>query len=172
MDWQTVRNRFMRATGGDPPGAHLEDDIIAAFAQHPDAVVKSMEKIVLGYKAGRIRSPWGALKHEVAKAADAANNPTVDRAHTRANAIQRAEQWMRTAGLHHDRESELIDELYGERGRLRDHPETQERMLALWNELRPLGEEADQDAIDRGLRYQQQRAAQKNARAATTMETK
>jgi hypothetical protein len=63
---------------------------------------------------------------------------------------------MRTTGLHYDRESELLDELYGDRGRLKDHPNTRQRMLELWNELRPLGELVDHEATERGLRYQEQ----------------
>ena len=172
MDWQTLRNQFMRDIGGDPPGAQLEDQLIQAYADHPDAIERSVEKITLGFKAGKIRSPWGALKAEAAKAVDAARNPTHTAASKRSSAVQRAEQWMRTAGLHHDRQSELLDELYGERGRLRDHPETQERMLALWHELRPIGQQLDQDAIDRGIRYQQQRARLANTPPSETPEQK
>ena len=158
MDWQTLRNTFMRHIGGDPPGAALEDQLIQMYTNHPEALERSIEKITLAFKAGKIRSPWGALKAEAEKAVDTARNPTHTQATRRHDALARAEQWMRTAGLHHDRESELLDELYGERGRLRDHPETQTRMLELWQELRPVGEQLDQDAIDRGTRYQHQRA--------------
>ena len=38
MDWQTLRNQFMRTIGGDPPGAQLEDQLIPAYTDHPDAV--------------------------------------------------------------------------------------------------------------------------------------
>lgn len=158
MDWQTLRNQFMRDIGGDPPGANLEDELIAAYTEHPDAIERSVEKITLGFKAGKIRSPWGALKAEAAKAVDTARNPTHDRGKTKHNAIARAEQWMRTAGLHYDREPEILDELYGDRGRLRDHPETQTRMLALWNELRPLGIQVDDEAEARGRAYAAQKA--------------
>lgn len=142
QDWQTTRNHFMRNVGGEPPGAHLEDELIQAYATHPDAVEKAMTKIALAHKAGKIRSPWGALKAEVAKATDPARNPTHDRGSSREKAIQRAEQWIRNAGLHYDRESEVIDELFGDRGQLRQHdtPELRERILELWHTVRPLGE--------------------------------
>ena len=71
MDWQTLRNQFMRDIGGDPPGSQLEDELIRAYTDHPDVVERSMEKIGLAHTAGKIRSPWGALKTEVAKAANA-----------------------------------------------------------------------------------------------------
>ena len=159
MDWQTLRNQFMRDIGGDPPGAHLEDALIQAYAEHPDAIERSIEKITLAFKAGKIRSPWGALKTEAEKAVDAARNPKRDKGAKREAAIARAEQWLRTAGLHYDRETEILDELYGERGTLRNHPDTQPRILQLWNELAPLGVIVEQEAIERGLRNQTQRAA-------------
>jgi hypothetical protein len=158
MDWQTLRNQFMRQVGGDLPGNHLEQELINAYEQHPTAVERSLEKIALAFKAGKIRSPWGAAKAEVAKAVDAANNPTHDKSASRHTAIQRAEQWIRAAGLHYDRETETIDELYGDRGRLRHHPNTQPRLLELWNEIKPLGVIAEQEAVERGIRHQQQRA--------------
>ena len=149
MDWQTVRNQFMRTIGGDPPGSHLEDELIQAYTQHPDAVERSFEKIALAHKAGKIRSPWGALKTEVAKAVDGARNPTHNAGSSRTKAIQRAEQWIKTAGIHYDRESEIVDELFGDRGMLHGHPDAQDRILQLWREHRPTGEklEAEHEAF-------------------------
>lgn len=158
MDWQTLRNQFMRTIGGDPPGAQLEEDLIAAYTDHPEPVERSFEKIALAFKAGKIHSPWGALKAEVAKAVDAARNPTHSKGATREKAIARAEQWIRNAGLHYDRWEEIQDELFGDRGTLRQHdtPQLRERIQTLWHELRPLGIQTEQEAIDRGLRYQAQ----------------
>ena len=158
MDWQTLRNQFMRTIGGDPPGAALEDQLIQAYTDHPEAVERSIQKIQFAHKAGKIRSPWGALKAEVAKATDPARNPTHHAGSSKNHALQRAEQWIRTAGIHYDRETEIVDELYGERGPLRAHPDTQPRILELWNELRPLGVilEADHEAYM--ARYAEQRA--------------
>jgi len=163
VDWQTIRNTFMRAIGGDPPGAALEDTLIQAYSEHPDAVERSFEKITLAHAAGKIHSPWGALKAEVAKAVDAARNPTHDTGKSRSTALARAENWVRTTGIHYDRETEVEDELYGARGSLLQHPETKPRILELWNELRPLGVILEQEADERGHRYQQQRAALKDA---------
>ena len=158
MDWQTLRNQFMRTIGGDPPGAQLEDWLINAYAEHPDAIERTFEKITLAHKAGKVHSPWGALKTEATKAIDAARNPTHNAGSSKTKALARAEQWIRTAGIHYDRQTEIIDELYGERGPLRAHPDTQPRILELWNELRPLGVilEADHEAYM--ARYAEQRA--------------
>jgi hypothetical protein len=160
MDWQTIRNQFMRQIGGDPPGAQLEDELIQAYANHPDVVERSMEKIGLAHAAGKIRSPWGALKHEVAKAVDATRNPTHDRGSRKHKAIARAEQRIRNELLHYDRLDEAMDELFGERGMLREHdtPALRERMTKLWTELRPAGELVEAEAIERGLRNQEHRA--------------
>lgn len=151
MDWQTLRNQFMRDIGGDPPGAALEDELIAAYTDHPQAIERSVEKITLGFKAGKIRSPWGALKTEVAKATDNARNPTHDRGATKTKAVARAEQWIRTAGIHYDRWTEVADDLFGERGRIREHhtPQLEQRLMGLWQDHRPDAEhtEREQEAM-------------------------
>jgi hypothetical protein len=159
MDWQTLRNQFMRDIGGDPPGAHLEDELIQAYTDNPEPVERSFQKITLAYKAGKIRSPWGALKTEVAKATEAARNPTHDRGTSKTKAVQRAEQRIRNELLHYDLEHEVWDELFGDRGTLRDYrsDELEHRMVALWQELRPLGELVEHEAEQRGQRYQEQR---------------
>jgi hypothetical protein len=159
MDWQTLRNQFMRAIGGDPPGSRLEDELIAAYTEHPDAVTRSIEKITLAHAAGKIHSPWGALKTEVAKATESARNPTHDKGSTKTKAVARAEQRIRNELLHYDLEREVVDELFGPRGTLKDHdtPDTRTRMLNLWHELRPLGELVEHEADERGRRYQEQR---------------
>lgn len=165
MDWQTLRNQFMRNIGGDPPGAHLEDELIQAYTDHPDAVEKSFEKIALAFKAGKIRSPWGALKAEVAKAVDAARNPTHSSAAKTSTAIQRAEQWIRNAGLMFDRWDEIHDELFGDRGML--HPQrhdqrTTDRIHTLWNELRPLGITTETAELERADHWKAHREAIEN----------
>ena len=160
MDWQTIRNQFMRQIGGELPGSQLEDELIQAYTQNPDVVERSFEKIALAHAAGKIRSPWGALKTEVAKALDAARNPSHDKGSSRTKAIQRAEQRMRNELLHYDRWDEAEDELFGERGTLREHdnPALRERMANHWESLRPLGIATELEAEARGLRNQEHRA--------------
>jgi hypothetical protein len=165
MDWQTLRNQFMRDTGGDLPGGQLEQQLIDAYAQHPTAVERATEKIALGHAAGKIRSPWGALKTEVERAINQANNPTHEQGHDREKAVARAEQRIRNELLHYDRTEEIMDELFGPRGTVRNHdtPALRERLEALWNDLRPLGQLVEHEANERGHRYQTQRAALKEA---------
>lgn len=132
-DWQTLRNEVIQATG-DIPGPHLENELITRYAENPTLVERAVEKILAGYAAGKIRSAWGALKTELARASDPANNPTHDHAASRHKAVTRAEQWLKNAGVHFDRQSELLDELFGERGILREHdtPELRAHILAQW----------------------------------------
>lgn len=179
MDWQTLRNQFMRTIGGDPPGANLEDELIHAYTNHPGAVERSIEKITLAHQAGKIRSPWGALKAEVAKAVDAARNPTHDTGTQREARIQRAEQWIRNAGIHIDRISEIEHDLFGNAhieptlakdgtpiisagqnhllGNHQTNHQLRERLIDHWRELRPIGEQLEQEAEARAARYVQQR---------------
>ena len=159
MDWQTLRNKFMRDTGGDLPGGRLEQQLIDAYAEHPTAVEKAIEKITLGHAAGKVRSPWGALKTEIERHA---NNPTHETGHGREKAIQRAEQRIRNELLHYERWDEVEDELFGPRGTVKDHdtPTLRERLEALWNDLRPLGELTEHEQIERLARWRQQQDEQ------------
>jgi len=160
MDWQTLRNQFIRKVGGDLPGGQLEQQLIDAYTEHPTAVERAIDKIAMGHAAGKVRSPWGALKAEVERALTATANPTHERGADRERAIQRAEQRTRNELLHYDRLDEVMDELFGERGTLRDHdtPALRDRMTKLWDDLRPLGELVEHEAIERGQRNQQHRA--------------
>lgn len=165
MDWQTLRNTIIRETS-DFPGGHLEDELITRYSENPQAVEQAVEKILAGYRAGKVRSVWGALKAEIARAFDPANNPKHDRSNSRKHAIEHAEQWLKNAGLHFDRQTEIHDELFGERGLLAAHadPKTKQHLAERWQELRPLGEQTEREANERGARYIQQRQAMTEAR--------
>jgi hypothetical protein len=173
-DWQSVRNSFIRATG-DTPGAMLEDKLIAAYADNPEAVERAFEKITVAYQAGRIRSPWGALSAEVAKALDANRNPTHERGTSRQKAIERAEQWIRTAGVYCERPTEIEQELFGSApadldvtgepivsagnallAAYANDADLRLRMVNRWRELRPTGERAERQQEERLARSRRQ----------------
>jgi hypothetical protein len=141
FDWQTEYARALTTFGGDTPSATLEQDLLDAFQQHPQAVTNAITKIGKAYEAGKIHSPWGALKAEIPK--QVARDVKVGDGTERNRAIANAEQWMRTTGLMFDRSSEVEDELFGDRGTLqpwkRDHALVQ-KMTNLWQQLRPAGE--------------------------------
>jgi len=139
FDWHTEYARALQAFGGDTPSATLEQDLLDAFTQHPQAVTNAITKIGKAYAAGKIHSPWGALKAEIPKQVD--RDIHVGDGNERNRAIANAERWIHNAGLHYDRWPEIRDELY-ERGPLQHWPKDQaleQRMHDLWDMLRPAG---------------------------------
>ena len=151
FDWHTEYARALEAFGGDTPSATLEQDLLEAFTQHPQAVTNAITKIGKAYAAGKIHSPWGALKTEIPKQIQ--RDIKVGDGNERNNAIACAEQWIRNAGLMYDRWTEIEDELYDDsRGTLRhwhkDHT-LRTRIETLWHELRPLGQATEQAELQR-----------------------
>lgn len=146
FDWHTEYARALQAFGGDTPSATLEQDLLDAFQQHPQAVTNAITKISKAYAAGKIHSPWGALKTEIPK--QVSRDTQVGDGTERNRAIANAEQWIRNAGLMYDRHTEVHDELFGERGPLRHWKRDRalaDRIEALWLEHRPTGEQIEQE---------------------------
>ena len=141
--WTEVRERAVCAFGNQTPGAALEAEVIASFEASPAVVVAAIEDIGHRFARGEIRSAWGVLRTRLKDAAAGSNLIVVD-ASERERASARAETWIRAAGVHVDRESELLVALFedpGERsgpvlGRWRDDELLREKMLELWRELR------------------------------------
>jgi hypothetical protein len=76
--------------------------------------------------------------------------------------VQRALRWIRTAGCHFEHEGELEEELFGERGRLRDRggePELVRFCLACWRHHRRRGERAEREELERAEAWKASRAA-------------
>lgn len=154
FDWQATYARAIHHFG-DTPGAQLEADLHEQFKLHPQAVTNAITKIIDAYKAGRIRSPWGALKSEVAKQID--REAIVDSKLEDRSTVQRAEQWIRNTGLHYDRFSEVEDELMRrEKFAPIATPEVMERMLAIWVEVRPAGVQVELEHEERLANWKRQ----------------
>jgi len=157
IDWEDLPYQTSERFGGTLPHPDTATAIQAVYLRAPAAVTRAIDRIANEYAAGEVASPWGILRHRVSQI------QTTEQAATRSNdrdkTIARAEQWLRTAGLHYDRESEIIDELFGDRGRLLGHhtPDLQDRMVALWHELRPLGQQVETEALERAERQNTQR---------------
>lgn len=152
--WDEHRDRLVEATG-DVPSSDLERRILDVFERHPSLVIAGVEHVAGRYERGLVRAPWVVLAMHVEEAAAAsarASVPVQDE-RDRERARSRAAQWMRVVGLHFDSEAELRDELFGERGMLRefaDDSELAEALLDLWRELRPAGEQIEREAVERG----------------------
>lgn len=158
IEWEDLAYATAERFGGTIPHPDTANVIASVYARAPHAVLRAIDRVADDYDNGTIRSPWGVLKTRVQQI-------TVDqkgaaKSTGREKAIERAEQRMRNELLHYDRWPEVEDELFGDRGTLREHdnPTLRQRMETLWTDLRPLGELVEHEAIQRGLLHQEQRA--------------
>jgi hypothetical protein len=152
--WDEHRERFVEATG-DAPSSDLEARILDVFERHPTLVIAGVDHVAGRYERGLVRAPWVVLAMHVEEAAASsarASVPVQDE-RDRDRARSRAAQWMRVVGLLFESESELRDELFGERGMLRDFAndsELAEALIDLWHDLRPIGQRIEREAVERG----------------------
>lgn len=169
-EWETTLLDAIQAFGGQTPGGQLEEDIRTIFADNPALVTAAIKRIATQYETGSIRSPWGVLRTECAKRSE--TTLKIATTHDRDKAIARAEQWIRTAGIHYDRETELLDELFTHErnppGLLSAHdtPPLRTRITELWNELRPQGERVETAALERARNWLTNSPIAKRLRAA------
>jgi hypothetical protein len=84
--------------------------------------------------------------------------PYADKDVDRARNIHLAERFIATAGLFMP-ESELMDELFGARGRLRAWPELKPRMVDAWLAHQPQAELVDVERAERAERWRKGQAA-------------
>ena len=189
-DWATIRADAIARFGGDAPRAELEQRIIDVFEKQPQLVVLAIDKIADSYHAGRVRSPWAVLGTHIERAAEPGADIQATDTTDKQKRIQRAEQWIRAAGIHFDREAEILLELFGsESAQLRPYaqvdliPDTSadpakwklseprgdtaliDRMLHTWGEHRPTGLQLEREAEERADAYKQQQAARAEALA-------
>jgi len=163
-DWEDLAYATAERFGGTIPHPDTANTIAAVYARAPHAVERAIDRVADDYDNGTVRSPWGVLKSRVQQIQVDAKAAT--RSTGREKAIERAEQRMRNELLHYDRWPEVQDELFGDRGTLREHdtPALHQRMHTLWTQLRPAGELVEAEAEERARRYVQQRAALAAAR--------
>lgn len=132
-DWPSTRTHAIQAFNGDTPGETTEAAVVIHFQAEPVRVLQLVDAIGRRVQGGQVRSGWAVLRHELEKqpalvvASDGAE---------RATSVRLAEAWIRHAGHVVESEEELIDELFGVRGRLRWWPDLQGRMTGLWQSRR------------------------------------
>jgi predicted amidohydrolase YtcJ len=165
--WSALRDDLIERWS-DSPNGPLEQRILDVFERHPQLVLDSSEQIADRYARGIIRSPWPVLLTHVEKAAETAEraDKPAKGERDKGGARKRAEQWMRTVGVHFAHEHEVDDELFGDFGKLRayaDDGELRQSMLDLWRSQRPRGATAERESEERqakqGDAYRSQRAA-------------
>jgi hypothetical protein len=149
-DWPTTRAQAIFNFGGDAPRADLEQRIMEVFAENPTLVIKAIEVVTKNYHAGKVRSPWAILDLNLKEATRPGTPLTATDTNDKTKRIARAEQWIRNTGAHYDRETEIVDELFGDRGLLQQYAaETSlvARMTTLWEQHRPEGIRIEEEAI-------------------------
>lgn len=154
--WSDVRSRAIAAFEEFPHGS-TEDRIIAVFEREPTLVMRTIEVMAERKRAGTVKSAWAVLRTELDRLESVQDVVATDEGQ-RTRAVARAEEWVRHAGVHYDREDEILEELFGDHGRLRSlasDERTRERMVALWRKVRPQGEQADRDELERAERWTQ-----------------
>ena len=151
--WTTLRAKAVDLFDGELPNDKTEGEILDAFQRAPAFVAAEMEKVAESKRTGQVRSGWAIWRLRVRNAQE--RNAVVDDASERERLVQSAKVWIGRCGLHFDRESELLEELFernfaGMRGsqslRAFDTPELRDEMIACWLESRPVGE-----ALEAGL---------------------
>jgi hypothetical protein len=167
QDWAELRNHLINRYGSTPHPT-TEQEIIDAYELHPDQVTKAA---LAQIDQPNITSHWGLLKSKASKIAAPPANPTHNTALSREKAIAHAEQWIRAAGLHYDSVDEVRDELFGDRGQLRQWAQVDQadnedapgwhyteptgdlalitHMLDTWANHRPTGMQIERDALSR-----------------------
>ena len=147
--WPDTRNKAIQAFNGDTPGDQIETAILTHFQEHPNRVNTLIDAIGRRVAQGQVRSGWAILHHELEHAP---TDITATDNRERANQLRLAETWIRNTGGYIDRQTELEDELFGDRGRLRHWPELRDQTIACWLEQRHRFEAAEREAEERGRR--------------------
>ncbi len=117
--WSELRDKACEAFG-DTPAFTTERELLNVFMVRPAAVARELDAIARDVRAGKVRSGWAVARKRLAslKATDAVATDETERQRALAAALQ----WVRNVGCHYDRESEVLDELTGEHGRLLQWP--------------------------------------------------
>lgn len=165
LTWSEIRAQTIERFRGQTPRAEDEQTIIDTFETSPLLVLQAIDDIA----TADVTWHWSALAGRLKRTP--IRDATVDIGPSKTKLIQNAQRWIRNTGHHIDRQEELIDELYGDRGTLRpwkDDQPLRTRMLALWQEVRPIGEQLEHDETHRAqewLRVRQEIADKKSKHA-------
>lgn len=181
--WATIRADAIARFGGDAPRSELEQHLIHVFEQQPQLVVHAIDKIADSYRNGSIRSPWAVLKTHLDRAAAPGADIQATDTTDKQKRIQHAEQWIRAAGIHYDRDTEILLELFDggllsayaqvEQHRSGSTPEGHpiwtlteprgdtalvDRILRAYHDARPTGIALETEATERAEAWKQQQA--------------
>lgn len=151
LTWADTKHRAIEAFNGELPNADTEQTILDAFTLEPVAVLHALDQVIEDFKQGKARSGWAIWKSRILTAARTPDIQ-VSYADSRQRRILIAETWIRNTGGYIDREAELVDELFGDLGKLKEWPDLQPRMVSLWETQRARFKRTEQEAIERQAR--------------------
>lgn len=143
LSFDTEMRRYYDAWGY--PGEELEERLLSAFMSTPRPLLDWLNRMLPRAESGEVFAPWklvdSKLEDEMDRHKPKKNRPDVI-AQGHDLAISRAKQWIVNAGVHFDRESELVDELFGQPRSslyaLRDDKDVVDSMVELWYSQRAL----------------------------------
>lgn len=107
-----------------------------------------------------IKNPLGWMLAGI-KSGDTPPDPVAIESGRKRALIEKAENYLANAGYLLDRESEVLDELFGDHGLLRhygDDVALKDRLAGIWRDARPKGERVEADFLARAERFRGQRA--------------
>jgi len=151
VNWRDVYAHAVELYGGQTPGAQLEANLLERFEQHPTDVVAAIDKLGVRFASGRVHSPWPLVLRELDSAPDRGSITASDDS-DRARAIHLAERYIANAGMFMP-QAELVDELFGVRGKLRHWPELEPRMVAAWQARQPAAAQVKREQLERAERW-------------------
>lgn len=160
IHWADIYDKAVTSFGGSTPGQQLEADILTHFREHPAATQAAITKIADRFTAGKIHSPWPLVLRELDRD-DNRDGITARDDHERQTAIRLTEIYITNAGLYLPTEAEVIDDTFGDHGRLKqwaDDPDLQERIVQHWRDQQPRAEAAIADSLERAAKFNAGRA--------------
>jgi len=153
--WDDTYRHAVDRFGGQHPGFETENRIADHYITRPAAVEQAITKIADRYDRGKIHSPWPLVLKEIEHAAE---RETITPANDdRERHIRLAETYIRNAAIYCPTETELVDEIFGDHGRLKPwaaDDALRDRILELYRTDHPraLTAEADARARAAGIR--------------------
>jgi hypothetical protein len=110
MNWEDLVYVTAERFGGNMPHPDTAAAIAQVHERAPKAVEAAINRIAAEYEDGTVRSPWGLLKSRVQQIQT--DIPKAEKRNDQQRDIERAEQWIRAAGLYmtwSEVQSELFD---------------------------------------------------------------
>jgi hypothetical protein len=173
--WADLRERAIRAFGGQTPRAGDEEAILGIWQKQPAMIARMVGDVAAAVDRGEVTWGWSALRARAEKGARPAPEPTPfdDGATEQRAAVERAKTWIRRAGCEFPNEAEIVDELFGVRGRLRDFADNAavvEEILGEYREVRPAAIAREEEREQEAARWREARAARRQPKRSATTE--